>query len=99
MARKPMVTRSFKTTTVTVLGMDLIHEEPCNQTFALTRASEDEKKLMKQVEALCDENFKPVKVVKTVEETHLYGMTEQQFLALATVIEKADEEPITTEEQ
>lgn len=87
MARKPMVTRTFTTTKVTVLGMNIESCEPMNMTCTLAGAFKDEKKLMKAVlEALETDDFKPVKIVDKVEEETLYGMTISKFIAEAEIL-------------
>lgn len=87
MARKPMVTRTFTTTKVTVLGMDIESCEPMNKTCTVAGAFKDENKLMKVVLAeLETETFKPVKIVDKVEEETLYGMDVNKFIAEAEIL-------------
>lgn len=81
MARKPMVTRTIKTTTVNVLCLDIVNGEPFNESVTLPRTYENEKAMLKAVSAIIDnEERKAVHIVgHTVDET-LYGMSEQDFI-------------------
>lgn len=97
MARVPMVTRTIITTKANVLCLDLEKAEPFNKVVTLPRTYKDEKTLMKKVSALIDnENTKAVHVVDKEEVETLYGMTEQEFIELATVL--PPREKATTEE-
>ena len=88
MARVPMVSRTMKTTKVNVLCMDLINAEPVNKDLTLPRVYKDEKKLFKAVQtALDNDEIKAVKVVKSSEVEILYGMSEQDFIEHATILD------------
>ena len=81
MARKPMVTRTIITTKVNVLCMDLVKVEPLNKVITLPRTFKDDKKLMKAVAEIIDnDKEKAVQVVGKDEIETLYGMTEQDFI-------------------
>nr|DAI24353.1 MAG TPA: hypothetical protein [Caudoviricetes sp.] len=85
--KKPMVTRTILTTEVTVLCLDLIKAEPFNKTVTLPRTYKDEKAMMKKVSAIIDnDEVKAVHVVDTKVNETLYGMTEEQFIAMAEVL-------------
>ena len=87
MARIPMVTRTIITTKANVLCLDLDKAEPFNKDVVLPRTYKDEKSLMKKVSAIIDdEHTKAVHVVYKEEVETLYGMTEQEFIELATVL-------------
>ena len=89
MARVPMVTRTMKTTKVNVLCMDLVKAEPCNKDLTLPRTFKDDKKLFKAVEAVINsDDIKAVQIVKKKEIDTLYGMTEQEFIETAKVVDK-----------
>lgn len=89
MARVPMVTRTMKTTKVNVLCMDLVKAEPCNKDLTLPRTFKDDKKLFKAVEAVINsDDIKAVQIVKKKEIDTLYGMTEQEFIETAKVLDK-----------
>ena len=88
MARVPMVTRTMRTTKVNVLCMDLVNAEPVNKDVTIPRTYKDDKKLFKVVQATLDsDELKAVKIVKAVEVETLYGMTEQEFIENAKVLD------------
>lgn len=88
MARVPMVTRTIKTTKVTVLAMELEKAEPFNRTIVLTGTYKDDNKLMKAVEELFElDKEKPVHIVDKQVVEQLYGMEEAEFVKHAKVLE------------
>ena len=87
MAREPMVTRTFKTTKVVALCMDVVNCEPINKEATLPRTYADEKKLMKATKAAIETNeIKVAQIVSTEEIETLYGMKEQDFINAATIL-------------
>lgn len=87
MARTPMVTRTIKTTKVTVLCMDIEAGEPCTEVVTLPRTYKDEKALMKAVSAKVDtKEIKAVHIVGTEVSENIYGMTEDKFISCAEII-------------
>lgn len=104
MARKPMVTRTIITTKVNVLCLDLVSAEPFNKEVILPRTYKDEKKLLKKVEEVVNtDEVKAVHIVDKSEVETLYGMTEQNFIDNATILDpttrKALEEAEDTEDE
>lgn len=98
MARKPMVTRTIVTTKVNVLCLDIKSAEPFNQTITLPRTYKDEKKLLKKVEEVVNtDDVKAVHVVDKEEVETLYGMTEQDFITNATILDPATRKEIRVE--
>lgn len=90
MARKPMVTRTIITTKVTVLCLDVNATEPFNETVTLPRTYKDDKKLLKSVEEVINtEEVKAVHIVDKKEIETLYGMTEQDFINNAKILDPA----------
>lgn len=90
MARKPMVTRTILTTKVNVLCLDIQSAEPFNKEVNLPRTYKDEKKLLKKVEEVVNtDNVKAVRIVDKTEVKTLYGMTEQDFIDNATILDPA----------
>lgn len=87
MARTPQVTRTIQTTKVNVMCLNIEEGNPFTQTVVLPRTYKDDKHILKAVEKVVNsDTVKAVHVVdSTVEET-LYGMTEQKFIELATVL-------------
>lgn len=100
MARKPMVTRTIVTTKVNVLCLDIQTAEPFNKVVTLPRTYKDEK-LLKKVEEIVNTNdVKAVHVVDKEEVETLYGMTEQDFITNATILDpttRKELEPETEE--
>lgn len=90
MARKPMVTRTIITTKVIVLCLDVNSAEPFNETVTLPRTYKDGKKLLKSVEEVINtDTVKAVHIVDKKEIETLYGMTEQDFINNAKILDPA----------
>lgn len=88
MARKPMVTRTITTTKANVLCMDTERAEALNKEVTLPRTYADEKKLLKAVhDAIDTDTLKAVAVVDSETVETLYGMTEQDFINGATILD------------
>lgn len=98
MARKPMVTRTIVTTKVNVLCLDIKSSEPFNKVVTLPRTYKDEKKLLKKVEEVVNtDDVKAVHIVDKEEVETLYGMTEQDFITNATVLDPTTRKEIEAE--
>ena len=88
MARIPMVTRTITTTKVSVLCLDVQSVEPFNKEVILPRTFKDDKKLFKKVEELVNnDDVKAVHIVAKEEVETLYGMSEQEFIENAKVLD------------
>lgn len=88
MARKPMVTRTIITTKVNAMCVNLESAEVFNKEVTLPRTYKDEKKLLKAVENVVNSDTeKAVQIVDSSEVETLYGMTEQDFIDSATVLD------------
>ena len=99
MARKPMVTRTIKTTKVNVLCLNIETSEPFNKVVTLPRTYENEKKLFKATQnAIDNETQKAVHIVDQEEVETLYGMTEQDFIDNAHVLDKDTRKMIEEDE-
>lgn len=95
MARKPMVTRTITTTQVNVLCLDIVAGEPFNQQVTLPRTYKEDKKLMKAIEEVVNtESVKAVHVVAKEEVETLYGMSEQDFIKNAVVLDNETRRPL-----
>lgn len=95
MARKPQVTRTFITTHVNVLCLDVNTAEPFNKDVLLPRTYKDEAKLFKAVQAVVDnETVKAVHIVFSEEVEVLRGMSEQYFLDHSIVLDPETRKPI-----
>lgn len=94
MARKPMVTRTITTTKANVLCMDIQTAEPFNKVVTLPRIYKDDKTLMKKVQEVVEtDTVKAVHVVDKEEVETLYGMTEQEFIQKAVVLNPETRRP------
>ena len=99
MARKPMVTRTITTTKVNVLCLDVVSAEPFNKEVILPRTYKDEKKLLKKVEEVVNtDKIKAVHIVDKSEVETLYGMTEQDFIDSATILDPATRKALEAED-
>lgn len=84
MARKPMVTRRVKFTTVNVLCLNIETAEPFNEVVKLSGHYNNEEKLRKIVdEKINTDTVKSVHIVDVSRETKLLGMTEEDFMSYA----------------
>lgn len=97
--RKPMVTRTIVTTKVTALCLDIEKGEPCNKVVTLPRTYKDEKALMKKLEEFNSDTLKFVHVVAKEEIETLYGMTEQDFIDNAVVLDPETRKALTEDEE
>ena len=87
MARKPSVTRTITSTTVTVFCVNKEDRSTFEQSIVLPRTYKDEDKLMKAVEnAFIGEPVKPVSIVSAEVNEQLYGMSEEDFIKYAHVL-------------
>lgn len=87
MARKPQITRTFKTHRITALCLDITTAEPQNVTVTLPRVLNDEKKTMAAVKAAIEtDTLKAVSIVDSEVIEQLYTMDEDFFLAHATPV-------------
>lgn len=100
--RKPMVTRTMKTTLVNVMCLNIETAEPFNNVVELARTFNDEKKLKKAVENVINsDTVKAVHIVDTKVLEKMYGLSEDDFIKYATELNpetrKAIEENETEE--
>lgn len=83
-----MVTRTIPTTAVKFVCVNVEDRSVFEQTITLPRTYKDENKLMKQLEdVLKNEPIKPINIIKTEVHETLYGMSEQDFIKNATVLD------------
>ena len=81
-----MVTRTIKTTTVSVLVADIENETTLTEDVTISQQYADENKLFKAVNKYYDSipNKRPIKIkASSVNET-IYGMSENDFIRYAT---------------
>ena len=99
MPRKPMVTRTFVTTKVNVLCLDIKSAEPFNKVVTLPRTYKDDKKLLKKVEEVVNtDEVKAVHIVDKEELETLYGMKEQDFITNATILDPTTRKELEAEQ-
>ena len=81
MARKRFITRTFKTRTVTVLGIDTETAEPMNKEIIYTPPVDDPKKELEYVKTLGEtDTYKIAAIVSRVDDEKILGMEEQFFI-------------------
>lgn len=87
MARAPQVTRTIQTTHCNVMCLDVVAGEPCNKEVVLPRTYKDEQAMLKAVKKVIEtDTIKAVHIVSSMVQETLYGMSEQDFIAHATVL-------------
>lgn len=87
MAREKMVTRTIVTTKCVALCIDVDTAEPFNKDYVVPDTYKDEKKLLKVLQRMEEnENVKVVHIVDLEEEETLYGMTEADFIKYSKVL-------------
>ena len=97
MARKQMVTRTIVATKVNVMCLDIVKAEPFNTDIVLPGTFKTEKKLMEAVEELVNSKTeKAVHIMLQEEIETLYGMSEQDFINHAKVLDKETRKEIET---
>ena len=88
MARVPMVTRTIPTTVCTIFCANTEDRTTFEQTITLPRTYKDDAKMMKAIEKVLEgEPIKAISIVKSEVQTTLYGMTEQEFIETAKVLD------------
>lgn len=93
MARKPMVTRTFRTLSVTVLTVDTATHETAEECFTLPRMPR-RGKVLEELRAQYETSTKKiVSAISATENIVKYGMPENEFM-LAAVVMDTDEENV-----
>lgn len=93
MARRRMITRTIKTRTVTVLGIDTETAEPANKQLTYTPPIDDSKKELDYVKALGEtETFKIAAIVNRIDDEKVLGMEEQFFIEHAIPVSRGKSE-------
>ena len=87
MARERMVTRTVEVSICEVMCMDTTKAEVQICTFEIGGGLTDEKAILKAVQKANEtDTFKCVALSKVTTKETLYGMPEDQFIALAKVL-------------
>lgn len=89
-----MITRTFNSSKVTVMGVDTISAEVENKTVILSSVADEAKALKLAKKALDTDEFKVVKVVEITNIETLRGMSEEQFLELSVELDPVTRKPI-----
>ena len=87
MARERMVTRTVELSVCEVMCMDTVKAEVRICTFEIGGGLTDKKSLIKVIKKLHDsDTFKCVEITKITPKEILYGMPENRFIELATIL-------------
>ena len=99
MARRRLITRTVKTRTVTVLGIDTEAAEPINMEITYTPPMNDPKKELEYVRTLGEtDTFKIGAIVNRVDDKKTFGMEEQFFIEHAFPMTRVTRGKIDIEE-
>lgn len=91
MARIPKITRTIKTTEVTILCLDTQTAEPSNQTFTLPRTYKDTDDMLKKAKAMYEtSNYKLVDVVNFAVIEEKYEMDEIDFISKGKKVDRGN---------
>ena len=84
--RKPMVTRTIKATSATILCVNLETNTTLEQLVILSRTYKNDTAILVKAKTVLPEHLTPVKVLNSAVETRKMGMTEDEFIELARVL-------------
>lgn len=97
--RKPMVTRTIISTSITVLCVNPQTAETFEQEFILTGKIADKDKVLKRVSKLYNTDDCTIVAIRNLKEVNeLYGMDEADFIAGAKILDPATRKEIETEQ-
>lgn len=86
--RKPMVTRTIISTTVTALCVNPQTAETFEQEFTLTGKIDDKDKVLKRVSKLYNTDDCTIVAIRNLKEVNeLYGMNEADFIKGAKILD------------
>lgn len=95
MARQYPFTRTLKTQTVTALVFDKETAEPSNTTITLPTPIPDPAKLERTVAKILNKgSIKFIEIVDVYEDEQLYGLTAEDFMAHAVLLDKETRKPV-----
>lgn len=86
MSRKRMVTRTVKETVYTVKAINTETEKIDTLSFSISSALDEKRKVKTLHQLATAKNYVIMKVLFTTECQTLYGMPEEDFIALAKVL-------------
>ena len=90
MAREPQVTRTIKTTEVEVMVIDLSTKDVTTEVHTVLKTPEAKKLTKVLEEKINDGTKKVVSIMGTTVVETLYGMNEEDFIKVASVIPVKD---------
>lgn len=97
--RKPMVTRTIISTSVTALCVNPQTAETFEHEFILTGKIADKDKVLKRVSKLYNTDDCTIVAIRNLKEVNeLYGMDEADFIAGAKILDPATRKEIETEQ-
>lgn len=97
--RKPMVTRTIISTSVTALCVNPQTAETFEQEFTLTGKITDKDKALKVLSKLYSTDDCTVVAIRSLKEANeLYGMDEADFIKGAKILDPATRKAIETEQ-
>lgn len=97
--RKPMVTRTIISTSVTALCVNPQTAETFEQEFTLTGKISDKDKVLKRVSKQYNTDDCTIVVIRELKEVNkLYGMDETDFIKGAKILDPATRKEIETEQ-
>lgn len=86
--RKPMITRTIISTTVTALCLNPQTAETFEQEFTLTGKNDDKDKVLKRVSKLYNTDDCTIVAIRNLKEVNaLYGMSEADFIKGAKILD------------
>lgn len=86
MARQPMVTRNIKAYDCTVFGVNRETEQTEERLFTVSAKLKTDKAIIKSLTKQ-DGEFIPLEVKNKNAKATLYGMTENEFIAAAKIMQ------------
>lgn len=96
--RKPMVTRTIISTSVTALCVNPQTAETFEQEFTLTGKIDDKDKVLKRVSKLYNSDDCTIVAIRNLKEVNeLYGMIEADFIKGANILDPVTRKVIESE--
>mgnify|MGYP000151158024 FL=1 len=97
--RKPMITRTIISTSITALCVNPQTAETFEKEFILTGKIDDKAKALKRVSKLYNTDDCTIVAIRNLKEVNeLYGMDEADFIAGAKILDPATRKEIETEQ-
>jgi hypothetical protein len=97
--RKPMITRTIISTSITALCVNPQTAETFEQEFILIGKIADEGKALKRVSKLYNTDDCTIVAIRNLKEVNeLYGMDEADFIAGAKILDPVKRKKIETEQ-